>query len=57
MMIFDNNWFRYVAENYSIAIALVPTVVAFLVKLAAVYHPNVPSDKILDLIREFGRAK
>lgn len=54
-MFLDNDWFNWFLSNFSIAIATVPIVVGFALKLAAIFHPGVPSDKIIDLMREYWR--
>lgn len=55
MLIFDNNWFYYVAENYSIAIGIGTTAVSLLLKVIAIIHPGVQTDKIVDLFHALGR--
>jgi hypothetical protein len=39
-------------SSYSVFLTIVlPSLVAFVLKIAAMIHPGVPSDKIIDLIR------
>lgn len=56
-MLFDNDWFNWFLSNFSIAIASVPIVAGFLLKLLAIFHPAVPSDKIIDLVNQYWRKK
>jgi hypothetical protein len=50
--ILTNDWVNWVLSTYSIVLALIPTVLIALAKLAAIFNPNVPENKILDWIRE-----
>lgn len=56
-MLFDNNWFNWFLSNFSIAIASVPIISGFLLKLLAIFNPNVPSDKIIDLVNHYWKVK
>lgn len=49
--LFTNNWFNWILSTYSIGLGLLPVVVTFVLKLIAIFHPGVPSDKIVDLIQ------
>lgn len=50
--ILSDEWVKWVASNYSLLIVGIPVFLTALVKLLAIIHPNVPSDKILDWIKE-----
>jgi len=52
-MIFSNEWMKWVWDNYSIAIIVFPSVVAFGLKLMAVFNPRIPSDRIIDLFKQY----
>jgi len=49
----SNDWMSWVFSTYSLAIMAVPSVVAFILKLIALFNPAVQSDKIIDLIKEY----
>jgi hypothetical protein len=51
MTVLSNNWFNWLVSNYSILIGLIPVSVIFILKLIAIFHPGIPSDKIVDLIQ------
>lgn len=48
-----NDWWVYVWENYSLTILGVPIFFSFFLKLLAVFNPNVPSDKIIELFEDY----
>jgi len=48
-----NNWMSWFFSTYSIAIMGAPSVMAFILKLLAMFNPRIPSDKIIDLIKEY----
>jgi hypothetical protein len=54
MDILSNDWFNMVASNYSIAVASIPTLVGIGLKVVAITNPNVPTDKIEDLLKLVG---
>lgn len=53
----DNNWINWFMSNYSGALAIAPLIAGFMLKLIAIWHPEVPSDKICDLIEKTWRKK
>ena len=53
MAFLSNDWWSWFLSNYSMTLAAIPTVIAFSLKLVAIFHPKVPSDKILDLIQSY----
>jgi len=52
-----NDWFNWVFSTYSVLLGLIPTVIGFILKLLAVFHPDIPSDKIIDLIKSYKNGK
>ncbi len=50
MTILDNDWFNMVTSKYSILIGLVPYVIYKILSGIAMLNPNVPTDKIGDLL-------
>jgi len=52
-MFLSNEWMKWVWDNFSIAIVAFPTVVTFGLKLVAIFHPSIPSDKIIDVFKQF----
>jgi hypothetical protein len=48
-----NAWWGWVWQNYSVSIAGFPVFAALMLKLAAIVHPGIPSDKIIDLITQY----
>lgn len=46
----SNDWLNMVMSKYSIAIAAIPTVIGIALKAVAMLNPNVPTDKIRDLL-------
>ncbi len=53
ILLFSNDWCVWAWSQYSVAILAVPSLVAFALKLVAIFHPDVPSDKINDLIKTY----
>ena len=53
MEFLSNNWMSWFFSTYSIVIMAAPSVIAFTLKLVAMFNPSVPSDKIIDLIKEY----
>ncbi|KKW12657.1 MAG: hypothetical protein UY48_C0010G0009 [Candidatus Gottesmanbacteria bacterium GW2011_GWB1_49_7] len=47
-----NDWFNWIFSTYSVCLGLIPVAVSFILKLIAIFHPGVPSDKIIDLIQK-----
>jgi hypothetical protein len=50
--IFTNDWVNFVMSNYSGIFALIPVILTAILKLIAIFDPDVPSDKINDWIQE-----
>lgn len=50
--VFTNDWVNWVLSTYSGFIALIPVILTALVKLAAIFNPNVPGDKMVDWIQQ-----
>lgn len=51
-MFLTNDWVIWFYNNYSMAIVGVPAVIVFLLKLVAIIRPTVPTNKIIDLIKD-----
>ena len=49
--IFSNNWWYWVWNTYSMSILGFPMLTGFVLKFIAIFHPNVPSDAIIDLMK------
>ena len=52
----SNDWCVWIWNNYSIVITAIPTVIGFGLKLVAIFNPNTPSDKIIDLVKQYWPA-
>ena len=48
--IFSNDWFIMMRDKYSIVITAIPTLTLAVLKIIAMLHPGVPTDKIRDLL-------
>lgn len=46
----SNTWMMEVLSNYSMVIAAIPTAIGAILKVIAILNPNVPTDKIRDLL-------
>ena len=53
MHVLSNDWWTWVWANYNMTILGVPTALSFLLKLIAIFHPNVTSNKVMDLIADY----
>lgn len=53
MMIFSNDWINWLWNNFSMVIVAFPSIIAFGLKLIAIFHPKIPSDKIIDLFKQY----
>ena len=53
MRVLSNEWVIWLWNTYSMAILAVPSVVTFGAKLLAIFHPDIPSDKITDLVKQY----
>ena len=49
--LFTNEWFNWIFSTYSICLGLIPMILIFLLKLIAIFHPGIPSDKVVELIQ------
>jgi hypothetical protein len=49
--IFSNHWWMAVASNYSVMFAVCLATATFILKLVAIYKPDVPSNQIIDLLK------
>jgi hypothetical protein len=50
MDILSNDWLTMILSKYSMAIAAIPTLITMILKAIAMLNPNVPTDKIRDLL-------
>ena len=51
MLNMDNKWFIDVWQNYNLWVTVViPTVAGIVLKIIAIVHPGVTTNKIIDLI-------
>lgn len=57
MLIFSNEWFAWFMSTYSILIGGIPVALTFILQLIAIYHPGVPTNKVIDLIAKYWRGK
>ncbi len=46
----SNDWINVMLSKYSMAIAAIPTVIGLILKAVAMLNPNVPTDKVRDLL-------
>lgn len=53
MKTLSNEWMIWFWNTYNMALMLVPSVAAFILKLVALFNPRIPSDKVIDLIKEY----
>ena len=49
--LFTNDWLNFVMSNYSGIFALIPVILTAMLKLVAIFDPEVPSDRINDWIQ------
>jgi hypothetical protein len=49
----NNNWWAWFWTNYSMTVIAVPTVVAFVLKLIAIYNPNIKSNEINEVFEKY----
>jgi|ADurb_Total_1213_FD_contig_81_311826_length_441_multi_2_in_0_out_0_2 hypothetical protein len=49
----NNAWWAWFWTNYSMTVIAIPTVVAFVLKLIAIYNPNVKSDQVIDVFKTY----
>ena len=52
-ILFSDTWWVWVWNNFSMSILGFPVLIAFILKLIAIYIPTVKGDKIIDLISEY----
>ncbi len=49
----NNAWWSWFWSQYSMTVIAVPTVVAFVLKLLAIYNPNIKSNEINEVFKEY----
>lgn len=47
-----DEWWAWIANNYSYLFKSIPVFTYGILKLLAIRHPNVPSDKIVEWMRQ-----
>lgn len=52
MLFLSNDWLLWFYKQYSLATIAFPLVVIFFLKLLAIIRPTVPTNKIIDLIKD-----
>lgn len=57
MNFLSNDWFAWFMSTYSILIGGIPVAVTFILQLIAIFHPGVPTDRVIDLIAKYWRGK
>ena len=57
MSLFSNEWFTWFFSTYSMLLGFLPLVIGFLLKLFAIVHPGIPTDKITELIQSYWPVK
>jgi len=57
MLFLSNDWMVWFWREYSVAIIAFPTIISFLFKLVAIYHPKVQSNKVVELIEQYWPKK
>jgi len=57
MTFLSNDWMVWLWNTYSMVILCVPSAVAFILKMVALWNPNIPSDKVIDLLKEYWPKK
>jgi len=55
--IFSNDWWTAVWNTYNMSILGFPLLIAFIVKLLAIFNPNIPSDQIIDVFKQYWPQK
>jgi hypothetical protein len=53
MEVLNNQWWAYVAANYSITIMVIIGLIMTILKAIAVLHPSVTTNKIIDLFQQW----
>ena len=53
MIPLSNDWITWIWTTFSMVIVAVPSLVIFTLKLVAIFHPNIPTDKVIDLFKEY----
>ncbi len=49
----NNNWWAWFWTNYSMTVIAIPTVVAFILKLIAIYNPNIKTNEIAEVFEKY----
>jgi len=57
-MLLDNDWFGWLVDNYStLLFVVIPSAIVFIPKLWAIRNPNIPTNKIRDLLKQLMAGK
>jgi len=49
----NNAWWAWFWTNYSMTVIAIPTVVAFILKLIAIYNPNIKTNEIAEVFEKY----
>jgi len=47
----DDKWWLWLWHHFSFIMVMIPSAVGIVLKIVAVKHPDVPTDKIIDLFK------
>lgn len=53
MWIISNEGLVWLYNNYSMVIMALPVMIIFILKLMAIINPNIHTDKVIDLVKEY----
>lgn len=56
-LLFSNNWWTWVWNTYNMSILGFPIAIGFVLKLLAVFNPNIPSDQVIDVFKQYWPKK
>ena len=56
-MFLSNDWINWFMSNYSMAFFAVPSVITLILKLIAIYNPNVKSSEVSELFEKYWPKK
>jgi hypothetical protein len=52
-MFLSNEWITWVWDTFSMAIVAFPSVIGLILKVIAIYNPNVKSNEVTELIEKY----
>jgi phosphoglycerate-specific signal transduction histidine kinase len=53
----SNDWINWFMSNYSMAFFAVPSVITLILKLIAIYNPNIKSSEVAELFEKYWPKK